>query len=62
MQSHRAVYDVDTLDRISKLMIETITEVKDIHKNSSGNHLMLERRAEKWQEERRQRLISGMEK
>ncbi|WP_255398384.1 hypothetical protein [Xenorhabdus sp. KJ12.1] len=43
-------------------MIETITEVKDIHKNSSGNHLMLERRAEKWQEERRQRLISGMEK
>ncbi|HIF4726419.1 TPA: toxic anion resistance protein [Citrobacter freundii] len=61
-QSHRAVYDIETLDRVSKLMNETITEVKAIHKSSADNHLMLERRAAKWQEERRQRLIEGMEK
>lgn len=61
-QSHRTVYDVATLDRVSKLMNETISEVKAIHKNSSEHHISLEIRAAKWQEERKKRLLEGMEK
>lgn len=61
-QSHRTVYDESTLIRISKLMNETITEVKAIHQSSANNHILLEKRAAQLQEERRARLVEGMKK
>lgn len=59
-QSHRTVYDVETLNTISKLMTETITEVKKIHRDSETGYLKLEKRAGELQEERRARLLEGM--
>lgn len=60
-QSYRAVYDVETLERISLLMNETLTEAKAIHKMNSDGHIALEKRAIKWQEERRKRLSNAMD-
>lgn len=61
-QSYRFTFDEETLSHISKLMNETISEVKEIHRKNSDNHLIMEKRAAQLQEERRARLIEGMEK
>lgn len=61
-QSHRTVFDISTLDYMSKTIHETIIAVKAVHRESADNHLKLEKRAEMWQQERRERLTSAMEK
>ncbi|EOC0011579.1 toxic anion resistance protein [Cronobacter turicensis] len=61
-QSYRFTYDEETLLRISTLMNETISEVKEIHRKNANNHLLIEKRAAELQKERRSRLIEGMGK
>lgn len=61
-QSHRTVYDVETLNTVSRIINETVLEVKKIHNQSSDGYMKLEKRALEIQEERRETLLLAMEK